>query len=488
MVRKRHGSSRVRGVIALCAAVVWLGLMLGSAEVLAGSQANAHHAITQRLQTRIGAAADFASVYVRDIFDHERVQAKKWLAGRTASEPQLDTAGSALDTGLAMVLDAGGQVLQTHPADPGVRGTDVSLEYPYLATAVNGRAEVSNVVPSTDGGAPVIGFAVPFPTATGRRVFSVEFPVSRTPLGAYTNHLLTLPGNRVYLIDASEKLIAGGGSPVVGSSLAQHDPGMASALRHQAAGTYMPKHGPQQVLASARVAGTPWRIVATEPASEMFISLDGSGRTLAWMALAGLTLAGLVIIGICVRLARSRSQLTDLASQLHRLARVDPLTDLSNRRSLDETLDAALTVAQRAQRPLAVLLVDIDHFKQVNDTLGHDAGDAVLVDVAQAMRTALRAGDSLGRWGGEEFLAVLPDTDPAGATIVAERLREEVRRTVTACGRPVTVTIGVAVHDSDTPKNELITRADAALYVGKASGRDTVRVAHHENTLDAVLV
>jgi diguanylate cyclase (GGDEF)-like protein len=384
-------------------------------------------------------------------------------------------AAGAVGAKVAILLDASGQILRSEPANPELLHAAVNLEYPYLAAAAAGRPAVSGVVSSIDGGAPVVAFAVPFSAASGHRVFSVAFAVSETPLSAYAGHLLSLPGHRVYLIDASGNLIVGGGSTRVGTSLAQHDRPLSIALRRSGGGTYGP-HDRQQVFVSAHVAGTPWRIVAAEPAKELFTTVDGSGHLLAWAVLAGLTLAGLVIIAIGTRLAHSRGQLVVLAAQLERLARIDSLTDISNRRDLEETLEAAVSVAGRGERPLSVLMVDIDHFKRINDTLGHRSGDTVLVATAAVMRKALRAGDALGRWGGEEFLAILPDTDLSGAAVVAERLRDDVRSCVAAGDRPVTVTIGVAALDDGGDPVELICRADAALYAGKASGRDLVRV------------
>jgi diguanylate cyclase (GGDEF)-like protein len=158
------------------------------------------------------------------------------------------------------------------------------------------------------------------------------------------------------------------------------------------------------------------------------------------------------------------------AEQLDRLSRIDSLTGLSNRRDLSEMVEAALAKAALDDAPLTVLMIDLDHFKQINDALRHDAGDAVLVSVAQSMRGLIRVGDTIGRWGGEEFLAILPDADAAAALLVAERLRAEIGQQHTLVdGARVTVTVGGAVWTSGTVA-ELIGRADAALYLGKRAG------------------
>ena len=133
-----------------------------------------------------------------------------------------------------------------------------------------------------------------------------------------------------------------------------------------------------------------------------------------------------------------------------------------------------VSAARRHERPLTIAIVDIDHFKSVNDTHGHAAGDRVLAAVAGSLREQLRAEDQLGRLGGEEFLVLLPDTDSAAAGHVAEKLRAEVAAAPTPV--PVTVSIGVAGWDGETPE-DLLHRADEALYAAKQAGRDRVLAA-----------
>jgi len=220
------------------------------------------------------------------------------------------------------------------------------------------------------------------------------------------------------------------------------------------------------------------------PEARLYVSVDGASRWLAWVALASLAVAGLLIIMMGLRLVRSRTQLAALNADLERLARVDPLTGLRNRRDIEETLLGALSAARRHQSGLAVLLIDIDHFKRINDTQGHQAGDAVLTSTGQTIEMALRTEDSVGRWGGEEFLAVLPHTDAEGAMIIAERLRAHVARSEPAGGDPrmaVTATIGVAMWASGG-MDDLISRADHALYAGKTAGRNHVQISPAEST------
>jgi diguanylate cyclase (GGDEF)-like protein len=163
-----------------------------------------------------------------------------------------------------------------------------------------------------------------------------------------------------------------------------------------------------------------------------------------------------------------------------RRSTLDPLTGLLNRNALEQRLTEleGTPCDVAAGRSHALLLCDLDHFKRVNDQLGHAAGDAVLQDVAYTMRSVLRAGDSIYRIGGEEILVVLPGASEQDAVGVAERLRQAVRKRRPA-GVNVTISIGAAVtRPSVVNTDDLVARADAALYAAKDSGRDQVFVAN----------
>ncbi len=177
-------------------------------------------------------------------------------------------------------------------------------------------------------------------------------------------------------------------------------------------------------------------------------------------------------------------ELSTAYSQMEALALRDGLTALLNRRALQDRAQAALVAARRHQAPFAVALIDIDHFKVINDTRGHLAGDEVLGHVARRLASGLRASDDLGRWGGEEFLALLPEADAAAAMAAAERLRTLVQQAPidTASGSvAVTVSIGVAAVPAsgiaEARLEALVQAADAALYRAKAGGRNRVEGA-----------
>jgi len=170
-----------------------------------------------------------------------------------------------------------------------------------------------------------------------------------------------------------------------------------------------------------------------------------------------------------------------LMHQYEALSKIDPLTELLNRRAILAFLDDEAVRMNRNHLGFAVLLLDIDFFKNVNDSHGHQAGDAVLKAFSAILTGSLREVDRVGRWGGEEFLVLLPDTPLEGALVVAEKIRSAVanhRFPVGAFLLDCTVTIGVALHDVRSGDiDATIRRADLALYRGKEAGRNRVMVA-----------
>jgi diguanylate cyclase (GGDEF)-like protein len=162
--------------------------------------------------------------------------------------------------------------------------------------------------------------------------------------------------------------------------------------------------------------------------------------------------------------------------RVEELSRTDALTGVANRRALDERLANEVLRSERSKNPFTVILADIDHFKRINDSFGHNVGDEVLRELSKRLRATVRGLDMVGRWGGEEFLIVLPDTDAAGGREVAKKLRSVIGgQPVTLAERSLTVTMtfGVATHWKGSIE-DTIQRADEALYRGKYDGRDQV--------------
>lgn len=179
-----------------------------------------------------------------------------------------------------------------------------------------------------------------------------------------------------------------------------------------------------------------------------------------------------------LKLKQNREEMQKAYAQLEKLVNTDPLTEIANRRALLVVGEREFSRAQRYARPFSVLSIDIDRFKQINDTYGHDVGDIVLVNLTENVRKYLRKVDCFGRFGGEEFLIFLPETSEQQAIQVAERIRYKIAKTSIAIQEQaikITVSIGVATYRSiDENLDTLLKRADRALYEAKNCGRNKV--------------
>ena len=178
------------------------------------------------------------------------------------------------------------------------------------------------------------------------------------------------------------------------------------------------------------------------------------------------------------RLAQQREELARALAQLRAIATRDELTGLPNRRQMQALMDQELLRALRHSHEFCIALLDLDHFKRVNDLHGHAAGDTVLRSFAQAGQAALRATDVLARWGGEEFVVLMPDTAMPLALVGMERLRQQVAamRVDVGAGEPVAITVSIGLTGHRRPETlaQALQRADQLLYQAKAHGRDRV--------------
>ena len=189
--------------------------------------------------------------------------------------------------------------------------------------------------------------------------------------------------------------------------------------------------------------------------------------------------SGLPILGFTVLFLASARSLNERFDRETEASRTDTLTRLANRRGFLEASDGAVLRSRRSGRPLSIVLADVDRFKEVNDSLGHAAGDAALKAVSGALRSALRAQDTVARWGGDEFIVLLPDTTEGGALHVSESIRAEVsamRIDFEGARLNLKLSLGVAEHRADRSVEDTIAEADAALYQAKQEGRDRVIV------------
>jgi diguanylate cyclase (GGDEF)-like protein len=211
----------------------------------------------------------------------------------------------------------------------------------------------------------------------------------------------------------------------------------------------------------------------------LLASGDGESALLLYYALPASMVAAAVLIalGVADRLRDQRLALTDA----ERRAQSDALTGVLNRRSLLERLDSACLRARARGLPIALLFIDLDHFKQINDSFGHPAGDACLKAIIGPIQAELRQSDVIGRYGGEEFVVILSSADAAAAQPIAERIRQRVADiSVPGFGAPIHLTCSIGIATSDMLGvwgEHLIARADEAVYAAKRCGRNCVQIA-----------
>lgn len=168
------------------------------------------------------------------------------------------------------------------------------------------------------------------------------------------------------------------------------------------------------------------------------------------------------------------AQLKDSQQKLELLSITDPLTKVFNRLKMDAVFSREIKSSQRYHSPLSIIMLDVDHFKGINDQFGHPVGDKVLERIAQLVKLHLRSNDFLGRWGGEEFLAICPSTNLEEVKIVAEKLRKTLEINDFSPVIKVTASFGVAEWKDGESQESLISRADTALYRSKDNGRNRV--------------
>ena len=201
------------------------------------------------------------------------------------------------------------------------------------------------------------------------------------------------------------------------------------------------------------------------------------------------TILAIIIVFIAFLLYRYKvtasynTKLSLLNQQLERQATTDQLTQIPNRYRLNQEVQRTVTLAKRFDEDVSMVLFDIDYFKDINDEFGHQIGDQVLTKVSQTMRSMIREVDTIGRWGGEEFLLICPKTNLEGATNIAHKIRERIQGLEFSSAKSVTLSAGVAQFQTDENYEAFLKRLDDALYCAKNSGRNQVGVAeNHKKT------
>lgn len=206
-------------------------------------------------------------------------------------------------------------------------------------------------------------------------------------------------------------------------------------------------------------------IAVAAPLTFRYVGADVAARVLATMV--AVLAFNNIFLGIINRLQQ----------QLYDLSIVDPLTGAFNRRHLLERVGEMVAQHDRYGHPVSLIMIDVDHFKSINDELGHGAGDKVLVGMVRKIQERLRKGEALFRTGGEEFVVLLPNTGIRDAATLAESLRKLVEAESLLPGRPVTISLGAATRGKKEAVEDWLARCDAALYASKSGGRNRVSLA-----------
>jgi len=406
------------------------------------------------------------------------------------------------------VLDAQGRVVAVSARS----GRSVPLPANWQFQLRTTGEVVGEPYGGADHGQPMIVLAVPIRATSSRGLVAavVDLHSLRDDIRRYVPR----DSGRFYVTTEDGLLIAGVGADSANALTARLAPGALRILSAQSGQALeYSSFGGRRVIGTLQPVGQlRWAVLAEVPTSAAFrqiahlrnVTLGVVGAMFVGVGLLAYVL-GLLIIHPLGRLAQGAATVAegDLAvdipvvgggevgrlttifnhmvarlregrEALERLTVTDGLTGLFNRRRLMETLGAEAERAQRGAGPFSVLMIDVDHFKQYNDTHGHQAGDTVLARVADVLRDVIRQIDTASRYGGEEFLLLLPQTGAAAAVEVAERLRKNVSA-AELDGERVTVSVGVAEFPGNGNTVEsLIAAADAALYRAKMDGRDRV--------------
>jgi len=396
-----------------------------------------------------------------------------------------------------------------------------ALPSDWLARVQRGEAVISPPYTDARVGQVVATLAVPIEAGPLEFVGSLAATMTFASADSIMAGFQPVGGGRVQLVTGNGTVIAA--SDAAGQGIAV--PSQILDMLSDAGGTaveYTGDGGAHMVGAMTELPGLDWSVVAQVPADEAYaevtrlrnsafllVSLilvvvggiayllgvvivrplarltEGAGAVAGGDLSVDLPKAGRGEVGYLTdvfnemvgRLRRSREELDERNRELERLSVTDLLTGLHNRRYLLDAFDKEIRRADRHERPFCVLMMDVDRFKQYNDTHGHLAGDEVLKGMGRVLRDAMRDLDVTARYGGEEFICLLPECDAPHAVLAAERVRSRLAQERFA-GGPITISIGVAEFPThgDTA-GEVIGAADAALYEAKAAGRDQVKSA-----------
>ncbi len=462
---------------------VLIAVLATAAVGIAGAQRQARQRDLTVFSSRVGTSATYVAAAVTAQAQRQVGVATALLAGPTVDGRAASEAAGGLGAVALVVTGPSGTVVASSGAGAPAL---VTAGATVLARAATGGTAVSEGIGVAGLRGTAVMIAVPFRAGNGSRVLGAVYASGGAMLAAFVSHVSVYRGHHTFLVDDSGAVIAA--DPPVGipgSGLPYLPSGVAAAVYSLEAsaggGVRVGVGGPGTTVAEAPVQKTSWHVIVVAPDAALFAPTSGVATVVPWLVWGAVLLLAAAMIALVSRFVRQHRELVTAANRLSEMARTDELTGMPNRRSLVEEHERLAEISARHSRPYAVLMADLDRFKEVNDTYGHEAGDRYLVAAAECLRRALRDSDVAGRWGGDEFLALLPETGPSGADEAARRVVDEGLAMSVDLGPPggeaalvpVRFSAGWAEAAPGTDPDAAVRAADHSLYRAKASGNGT---------------
>ncbi|MBV8161302.1 MAG: EAL domain-containing protein [Acidimicrobiia bacterium] len=441
-----------------------------------------HRQDRETLQTTLGGLSNQYLLFAfKDELDFASSGPWSLTAGNRADAARLQAAvsRSAILTYGAALVGLDHQPLNVYATDSAGLPPPTDLGYlPLINGLLQNQPGLSSVMHV--GAIPVVGLGVPvMEGGVPKAVLIGFFRADRTPLQSYAERLRYGRTGRGYIVDSTGTVVAASDAAAVGTTLL-NNPGLtaASSGRHGFAEFGSGSH--RQVVSYAPVGVGGWSVPTLQSAGEFFGPIRSGQLRVELALLALLALAAAVIAVLTYKREAARRQFQE---ELARQAYHDSLTGLPNRSAFSERLQSALASARRHGEGLAVLFLDLDRFKVVNDSLGHERGDELLAAVATRLQACLRAEDTVARMGGDEFTVLVERLDGAvDAVSTAERILAEMARPFDVNGHQtnVGVSIGIALSEGADSEQDLLRDADLAMYQAKEHGRSTWAVFEND--------
>ncbi len=477
---------RAYGTRPIAAVLVLATLLFGGvAYYLAHSQTTMRRDAENEFARRAQLTANLTSATLNASLVSDPADMTADFGGRPATVARSLRARVRAGDVFAAVLSVNGDVVGVWPRHDRELAT-AYFDSPDVQTAIRGGGAVSNLIMWGAPAQPMIRLSSAFNTSEGVRIYvHLGSAYVMSLASAYLSDAPAVTGARAYLVDGNGRVLASTGTGMQGAPLPE--PGLLAASRHASGGTL----GSSYFVAAPIGGGTRWHVILAAQRSRLLAQVESS-RQAWWTLYGGFVLAVLALIAAGLKALRTSARLLAVEERERTAQRLaherlhDSLTGLPNRALFLDRSEQALSRASRNDTTLAVLFIDLDHFKRINDSLGHAAGDELLQELAVRLSDAIRPSDTLSRFGGDEFLILCEGmVNPDDANHVARRIHALLEQPFRLGDREVHVScsIGIALQRpsaAGVPGSTLVRNADAAMYAVKEHGRNGIRVFDDE--------